>query len=425
MDTVELVERMSVALAIGLLIGVERGWHEREEPEGSRTAGIRTHALAGLLGGVFGAVASGLGSGGPVLLGMAFFTFSLAIVVFRIRETISEGTFGATTVVAIMLAFALGALAVLGDLQAAAAAGIAATGLLAAKRLLHDWLRRITWPELRSGLLLLAMTFVLLPLLPDRDVDPWQSLNPHRIWLMTIAIAAISFAGYAAVRIAGKHRGILFTGLAGGIVSSTAVTVTLARLARVHKEHTSLLAAGVTLASATMMLRVIAIVGLFNKALLSDLLVPLSAATAVLLAAAFLNFRQAQAPAANDHEMTLDNPFDLRIVLQFGALLAVVLLLSRLASRMLGDVGVLALSVVSGLADVDAITLSMSRLAGGEIALQTGALAIALAVATNMLSKCALAAWAGGHAIGARFALASLAALAAGIAPIAAGISRI
>ncbi|MGC1861159.1 MAG: MgtC/SapB family protein, partial [Methylocystis sp.] len=149
MDTVELFQRLSVALAIGLLIGLERGWQAREDREGERSAGLRTHALASLLGAVWGAISNQTGIGGAVALGIAFFIFSAAIILFRYRETSHDGTFGATTVMAAMLAFALGALAVVGDMQAAIAAGVAATGLLALKSSLHGWMRRLTWPELR------------------------------------------------------------------------------------------------------------------------------------------------------------------------------------------------------------------------------------------------------------------------------------
>lgn len=253
MDTFDLFQRLSVALAVGLLIGLERGWRGRDHPEGERAAGLRTHALAGLLGGVWGAIAMRTqSSGGAVALGLAFAVFSAAIVLFRLREIVHDGTYGATTVVAAMLAFGLGAFAVVGDPQVAAAGGVAATALLALKALLHAWVQRLTWEELRSGLVLLAMTFVLLPLLPDRTVDPWGSLNPYAIWLMTILIAAMSFAGYVAIKTTGEDRGILLTGLAGGLVSSTAVTMSLARLAREQPERTRLLVAGMLVAGAAM-----------------------------------------------------------------------------------------------------------------------------------------------------------------------------
>ena len=124
--------------------------------------------------------------GGAIALGLGFIGFSSAIILFRYRETAHDGTFGATTIVAAMLAFALGAFAVLGDVRAAAATGVVVAVLLALKAVLHDWVKRLTWTELRSGLVLLAMTCILLPLLPNRTVDPWAAINPFELWLMTI-----------------------------------------------------------------------------------------------------------------------------------------------------------------------------------------------------------------------------------------------
>jgi len=137
-DTFELVGRLAIALAIGLVIGIKRGWKQREEAEGERAAGLRTHALSGLLGGIWGALALNTGRAGVIALALAFAAFTAAIAVFRYREMVHDKTFGATTVVAAMLAFALGALAVTGDRTAAAAAGVATAMLLALKAALHE-----------------------------------------------------------------------------------------------------------------------------------------------------------------------------------------------------------------------------------------------------------------------------------------------
>jgi uncharacterized membrane protein (DUF4010 family) len=208
-DTFELIQRLAVALAIGLVIGIERGWKQREEAEGDRAAGLRTHTLSGLLGGIWGAlaVAASDRGAGTVALGIAFLAFAAVIGTFRYREMVRDQSFGATTVVAAMIAFALGALAVMGDVTAAAAAGVATALLLALKAALHEWLKKLTWEELRAGLILAAMTVILLPLLPDREVARWFPVNPREVWLLTILIAALSFAGYVAIRMAGATRG--------------------------------------------------------------------------------------------------------------------------------------------------------------------------------------------------------------------------
>src|SRR5437868_4487706 len=229
MDRDDLLLRLGMALALGFLIGLERGWKDRSEKEGQRTAGLRTYTLIALLGGIFGALTKDQNF---LLLASGFVIVSAALAAFFWREGASAEDFSATSLVAVMLTFMLGAFAVLGDPVVAAAAGVAAAVLLAAKMQLHGWLARITWPELRAGLILLAMTFIALPLLPHRTIDPYGAVNPYELWLMTILIAAVSFAGYAAIRITGPERGIVLAAAAGGVVASTAITLTLARLAR-------------------------------------------------------------------------------------------------------------------------------------------------------------------------------------------------
>ncbi|MGE5388653.1 MAG: MgtC/SapB family protein, partial [Hyphomicrobiales bacterium] len=251
MGAAELIRRLAYALAIGLLIGLERGWGARSEQEGERTAGVRTHGLAALLGGVWGAVAVEFGhDGGAVALALSFLLFGAVMSAFRYREAEHDRTFGATSVVALMLAYALGAFAVAGDEVAAAAAAVATTALLAAKGWLHEWLQRLTWEELRSGLVLLIMSFIFLPILPDRAIDRWGAINPHEIWLLTVLIAAVSFAGYVAVKVVGYRRGITVAGLAGGLASSTATTAALARLAGERPADVGVLAAGALFANA-------------------------------------------------------------------------------------------------------------------------------------------------------------------------------
>jgi uncharacterized membrane protein (DUF4010 family) len=414
MEAIELFQRLAVALAVGLVIGIERGWKQREEAEGERAAGLRTHALAGLLGGVWGAIALSLGDSGGLALGLAFAVFAGAIAFFRLREMQHDNTFGATTIVASMMAFALGAYAVIGDKVVAAAAAVASAMLLALKAALHAWLRRLTWEELRSGLVLLAMTVILLPILPNREVDPLRSLNPFEIWLMTVTLAAVSFAGYAAVRMFGAERGVLITGLAGGLVSSTAVTVTLAKLVKGETLRAGLLAPAILLSNVVMMARVLVVAAIFNAALLEHLAPPLVLAAAVVGLVSYLGLRSQSTPGDVGSVLQLKNPFELVEVLRFGALLAAVMVLGKVISSWAGPQGLIALAAASGLADVDAITLLMARLAWGELAPQVAALAILLAVAVNTFTKAALAWISGGPDLGHQLLAAAVAATAAG-----------
>jgi uncharacterized membrane protein (DUF4010 family) len=391
MDTYQLIQRLAVALAIGLIIGIERGWKQRAEPEGERAAGMRTLALSGLLGGVWGALALGTGGWGVASLSVAFAAFTAVVATFRYREMQEEGSFGATTVVAAMLAFALGAFAVLGDPRAAAAAGVATAMLLALKAVLHAWLERLTWEELRSGLILLAMTVIMLPLLPDRELSPWFPVNPREVWLMTIFIAALSFAGYVAIRVAGPGFGILFSGLAGGLVSSTAVTLNMAHLARQHPDHQQMFAAATMLAGAMMMLRVLVVVAAVNFALVPSLAPALVAGALAQAGFGVLLAKRAGDNADGDAALKLKNPLDLPAVLTFGALLAVIMALANGLAVWAGSAGAYALAAASGIVDVDAISLSMARLTPKRLDATSAIIAILIAVAVNSVAKVVLA----------------------------------
>lgn len=415
MDTNELFLRLSVALAIGLMIGLERGWQEREDPEGERAAGFRTHALGALLGGVWGAITLQTADGGLIALALAFATFSAAIVLFRYRETAHDKTFGATTVVAAMLAFALGAYAVLGNMLVAAATGVVVMGLLALKTASHAWLRRLSWIELRSGLVLLTMTFIFLPLLPNRTIDRWSAINPFEIWLLTIMIASISFAGYVAMKTFGARRGILFSAIAGGLVSSTALTLDMARLTRQHPKQGEPLAGGALIAGATMIIRVVLIVGFVNVNLLASLAIPLGLAGIALGAFGLFLLQRTGDGGHGESRIVTKNPFDLGTVLKFGALLTAVTALAKIVTAFAGNAGAYALAAVSGIADVDAIALSMCRLAGNGLAMDVAAIAIAFAAGVNTLSKAVLGWVTGGVEIGRHLATGAGIAIAAGL----------
>lgn len=413
----DLFYRLSVALAIGLMIGIERGWVERGEPEGERTAGLRTFALSGLLGGVMGAIAHIL-PGGATTLGLAFVAYAGVMAVFRYREMVHEKTFGATTLIAAYLAFALGAFAVLSEPGVAAAAGVAATALLALKAALHGWLGRLTWEELRAGLVLLAMTVILLPLLPNRDMGPYGALNPYELWLMTILIAGISAAGYVAMKWSGDEQGIALSGIAGGLVSSTAVTLSFARLAREQPKRCEGLIAGALLANATMFARMLVLVGSINPSMLRLLLAPLVGGGLATVAMAGWHYYRGGGDG-RDAPLSIKNPFELGQVLKFSALLAVIMGLAKVVTALVGDRGAFALAAVSGIADVDAITLTMSRMASAGLSAETAAIAILIAAGVNTFAKAGWGWGAGGRAVGMPLMVAALVVAVAAVASFA------
>ncbi len=404
-----LLQRLAVALAIGLLVGLERGWQARDEGEGERAAGFRTFALSGLLGGICAALVP---LAGALVLAAGLLAFTLVFAVFHWLEAQANRNLSATGVIAGILTFALGAYAVLGEVRVAVAAAVASVGLLALKQPLHAWLRRLTWPEIRAGLVLLAMSFLLLPLLPDRPIDPWGALNPAEIWLLAIIIAALSFVGYVAVRVMGARAGIMLTALTGGLASSTAVTLTLARLSKGRGAGASVLAGGILLAGAVMIGRVLAITFALNQALVVPLAWPLGTAIVVFLVSG--GFLLRRGGGEDRPTLALQNPLELGIAFKLAAIIALIMLLAKIVGDRFGDTGLYMVAAVSGIADVDALTLSMARLGGGGASLTAAATAIGIAVAVNTAVKCMMAIVLGSASLGIQVVVASIAAIAAG-----------
>jgi uncharacterized membrane protein (DUF4010 family) len=419
MDHINVFHRLGVALAIGLLVGVERGWQERDIRDGGRTAGIRTFGLTGFLGGVVGTLQPVTG---PFLPATIAALVGAVYIAGKWREAEEDKDYGVTSIVAALLVFALGVLAAVGDVITAAAGAVAMTVVLAARHSLHGFVQWLTWPELRSALMLLAMTVVVLPLLPDNTLDPWGAINPFSLWLLTITIAALSFAGYVAIRLMGTNRGVLLAGAAGGLVSSTALTLSFARYSREAPQGSRHLAAGAAIAGALSFARVIVI----GSALAPGLLIPLTAglvpAIAGCLVLGFLwvsrprSSTDVPGPSTDVPEITLKNPFEIQTVLSFALLLGLISLLSKAAITYLGASALFAVAAISGLVDVDAITLSTARLAGTTIDLTTAAGAILLAVAVNMVTKVALGLTAGSGGYG--LALAQASAISAALGAI-------
>jgi uncharacterized membrane protein (DUF4010 family) len=406
----QLFVRLGVALAVGLLIGLERGWRARDEHEGERTAGLRTHALSGLLGGIAGALTPVTG---PATLGLAFLAFAATTAAFHWLEARAERDVSVTGAVAGMLAFMLGAYAVLGDVTVAAAGAVATVLLLALKEPLHGALKRISWIEMRAALILLAMTFLLLPVLPDRTIDPWDALNPASIWRLAIMLSAISFAGYLAIRMVGERGGVTLAAALGGLASSTAVTLTLAGYARNAASSSGLLAGGAILAGAIMVVRVWVIAAVINPPLAPVIAWPLGAAALVQAAASAILLSRGTGGDGSP-KLEVSNPFELSTALKLAALIGFISLAAKIAATHLGGGGVLGVAAISGTVDVDAITLSMSRMAAGEISPGLAAGAIGVAVASNTLTKAGIAWSVGGTGMGLRMAAVAVLAIAAG-----------
>lgn len=394
--TLDTLPRLGVALALGLLIGLERGWERRDTPEGARVAGIRTFGIIGLLGGTAATLAEIFGA---VVMAAALVSLGLLMAVSYWRQTAHHGHMGVTTLVAALLAFLLGAMAGQGLLLPAAVASIVVALLLSVKAELHGLLARIDKRELFATLRLLLISVVLLPILPNRGFGPLQALNPYQLWLMVVLIAGVSYVGYVSVMLIGDRRGILAAALLGGMASSTAVAINLGRLAREHPEGRDLFAAGIIGASTVMFPRVLAIAAVFAPLVASSLLLPLAAATVVGAAFSAWHVRRAGAMETEKlgQRFVPKNPLDLRTAIQFGLILAVIMVLARVAQDRYGDIGLFVLAALSGITDVDAIVLSFSTMAtAGTATVAVAAAGVLVAVLVNTLVKPVMVAVTGG-----------------------------
>ncbi|MGD2061782.1 MAG: DUF4010 domain-containing protein, partial [Acidimicrobiia bacterium] len=306
-----------------------------------------------------------------------------------------EGHIGMTTEVAALIVFCAGALSGLGELPIAAAIGVLTATVLAIKPFTRQLSANIETEDVYATLKFAVVAALALPLLPDQTYgpSPWNAVSPYNVGLMVVFISGLSFVGYVLIQLVGAERGVGLTSLLGGLVSSTAVTMTLAERSRSHRSMSSLLGLGVLLAWVIMFGRILVLVGVVNVGLLASVWLPITAGGAVAGAWAFwLHTRQSTEAAGGGDSRTFTNPFRLGPAIQFGLLYGLVLIGSKALSDWLGATGIYAGAIMSGVADVDAITLSMAKLSRGTgvVGDEVAANAIVFAAASNTIVKTAI-----------------------------------
>ena len=407
--------RLGVALAIGLMLGLERGWESRELHTEQRTAGLRTFGAIGLLGGIIAELA---GDHGALLIAAVALALGIVLAAGYWRESEIDRDVSLTTSIAALVTYSLGALAGRGELLGASSSAVILALLLGFRPELHGIIRGIDRNELLATFRLLLISIVLLPVLPNRGYGPWAAFNPYHIWWMVVLVAAISYVGYFATRLMGAERGILITGVFGGLASSTVVALSLARRAKHDLFVPNLLAAGATIASAIMWPRIFLIVGAVHPGLAQRLLIPLAASTIVAVGGAmWLAHRgrdEEKALAAGGAKMPATNPLDFGMAIRFGLILTAIMVAARAASAWGGASGLLLVAGISGLVDVDAISLSVATMSTHQLIAPAVAIsAILLAAAVNTVLKPLMALALGGAPMGLRFLASSLAMIAA------------
>jgi uncharacterized membrane protein (DUF4010 family) len=386
MEQTALFYRFGVALAIGLLVGLQREFAYGGQ-DGELFAGVRTFALMGLVGCTAAFVADTLGSSwGFVSVVTAM---GALIVVAHLVGAWRHDERGLTTETATLLTILAGALCYWDHLELAAALAVMTTALLSLKPEMHAFARRISREDMYATLKFAAITAIVLPILPNRTFGPppFDALNPYKIWIMVVFISGISFLGYVLIKLVGPRQGIGLAGLLGGFVASTPLTLSFSHRSREDGTLAKPLALAIIVAWTVMFPRVAVEVAVLNPAILPTLSLPLAAMAAVGLGYCVYLYL-AQHPE-EEEEISFSNPFELGPALKFGLLYAVVLLVSKAAQMYLGDKGIYISSVLAGLTDADAITLSIAELSRGTggLAVRTASRALVLGAMSNTAAK--------------------------------------
>jgi uncharacterized membrane protein (DUF4010 family) len=403
----------AMAVALGLMMGLERersGFERSQEGSealparrstdhaepGQGSLGARTFALLTLLGWISVEV-GGESQALPITL-LALAAGMIGLFYFKA----SPVERGMTTEIAALTAPLLGML-LTRDALLAVALAVIVTLLLLSKPWFRAWIPRLHREDLTAAMQLLLVFAILLPLLPEKALDPWRVLSPRKVGWMVALIASVDFLGYALNRVLGTRRGALLTGLVGGLVSSTVVTVSMSRQARDSETLREPGQIAVMLACSVMGLRVAILAGVVGGAtLVRPLLLPMTAMVMVLLAfSGWMHFRGGSSAAGG--EIAVRNPFHLKRAAVWGLALAAVLLISAAARAWFGDRGLMVTAGLSGLVDVHPITLAVSsQVQSADLPAATGALAIVIAIGANTLAKAAFAWFSGGRAFGQR-----------------------
>jgi len=386
----ELALRLAAALGLGVLIGLER---ERTQPE-TRFAGVRTFGLIALAGAMAAYVDHALARPG---LALARFAAGAGLVVVSAVITARQGDVGITTEVSALLAFVLGYLCVSGNVMLAAGLAVASGGVLALKQWLHNLARRIESADVEATLKFAIVTIIILPLVPNETYGPapLDVINPYEMWWMVVLISGLNFASYILVKVVGAEHGIGLTGLLGGLLSSTAVSLGFAQRSRTQPEQARVFALAILVAWTVMFFRVVVLAAVVAPALAGRLALGLGGLGALSLGIVLV-LRGRRGSGERGSVSAGANPFELAQAIRFGVLFGVVTFAAKAAQLYLGDAGLYLAGALAGLTDVDAIVLSMSRLAQREPAsLGAAARTVLIAVLANTLVKGAMAVFLG------------------------------
>lgn len=382
METNGYLARLGIAAGLGLLVGLQR------ERAGSRFGGIRTFPLLTVLGAVAALLAQHFGSGWIIAAGLVSLAILAAASNFLSSRHETHDP-GMTTEVAALLMYSIGAFSIFGPPAIVMAAGVGVALLLYAKEGLHGFTDRLGEKDMRAIMLFAAITFIILPVLPDRTFGPLSVLNPRNIWLMVVLVVGISLGGYVAYKAFGSRAGAILSGVLGGLISSTATTATYARRAAADPASCRPAMLVIIIAGSIVYLRVLTEVSIVAPDFFPTAATPILAMFATSAALCLALWLAVRGDAGSLSEP--DNPTQLKSALLFAAMYAGVTLAVALAQRYFQHSGLYIVAAISGLTDMDAITLSTSRLVHeGTVSPSSGWRAIIIASMSNILFKTGL-----------------------------------
>lgn len=397
------LENLFIALLLGGLIGLERE-RDRSAENLHEFGGIRTMSLVSVLG----YLVYYLFGSDQVLFSIFTAGFVALVVASYVVSSILNKSTGATTEVAAIFVYIVGLLMAMGESLYASVMTLLVLLLLYFKEALHAFAHRVEKVELYSTLKFIAVVFVVLPLLPNQTYGPLEVFNPYVVWLMVVFVSAISFVSYVAIKLIGPKKGVGLGGFLGGLISSTAVAMSFSQLSQKGKKLVNPFVFGIMIASCAMFFRILFEVSVLNPALLQVLLGPMLVMGCFgLLISIYFWFKRdgEKVGHVSDEQMNLSSPFQLKPALHFGIFFAILLFVAKFATVYFGDQGVYLTALISGLADVDAITVSMSNLAASnDISLMVGSLGIVIAAMTNTLVKGGIVAFLASDGVGKRVA---------------------
>jgi len=382
-DSKQVILSFLVAVLLGFLIGLER--ERKRETQGSIFAGIRTFPLIALFGAIVGTLTQTVS---PWVLVGSFVPVAVLIALAYWRETVGAKV-GGTTQFAVLVAFGLGVLAGYGSFVAALAGAVITTGMLSLRTELRRLAGAVSQEDLFAVVQFAVVSLVILPLVPNETFGPWGVWNPRTIWLLVVLISGLSFVGYVASKVIGATRGIGWSGLLGGLASSTAVTMSYSERSKKQPRLDIVYAIGVLAASAVMVPRLWVLLGVLQPRLILPTLIPLGVLFVVTTIGGLTALRERNRERLEGARVT--NPFELKTAFQFALLFALILLIAKAAEEYLGSQGLYLASALAGLTQLDAITLTLAHQVGSGLDVHVAARGLAIAAASNSLVKGGLA----------------------------------